>query len=131
MELEKVLENLEEVVGTELEKLAKKGDLNPAEIKSAMDAICLLDKIRKLDDEDDGEDGEYSERGSRSSYRRGSYARGRGRRYATRYDHYEHGESRHSINDRIVDKLERMMDDAGSEYERGVIASWIAKVAAE
>ncbi len=131
MELEKVLENLEESISSELEKLVKKGDLNPAEIKSASDAVCLLKEIRELNEESGEESGEYSERGGRSSYRRGSYAMGRGRRYATRYDHYEHGESRHSINDRIVDKLERMMDDASSEYERGVLAGWISKVASE
>lgn len=41
------------------------------------------------------------------------------------------GSSRHSINDRIVDQLERMMDSAGSEYERNVLSGWIAKVEAE
>lgn len=131
MELEKVLENLEDSIASELEKMTKKGDLNPTEVQNANEAICLLEKIRKFN-EDFDEDDEYSERsGNHSAYRRGSYARGRGRRYAARYDHYEHGESRHSINDRIVDKLERMMDDAGSEYERGILAGWIAKVAAE
>lgn len=132
MELEKVLESLEDIIATELDKIVKKGDLNPAELKNATDAVCLLDNIRRLDEDYGGEEDGYSERnGSRYSHMRGSYARGRGRRYATRYDHYEHGESRHSINDRIIDKLERMMDDAGSEYERGILASWIAKVAAE
>lgn len=131
MELERVLETLEESVSSELEKLAKKGELNATEIKNATDAVCLLEKIKKLNNDGDEDDEEYSERSGRSSYNRGSYARGRSRRYATRYDHYEHGESRHSINDRIVDKLERMMDDAGSEYERGILAGWISKVAAE
>lgn len=128
MELEKVLENLEESVSSELEKLIKKGELNPAEIKSATDAMCLLEKIKKYNEGfEDEEDDEYSERSGPSSYRRGSYARGRSRRYT----HYEHGASRHSINDRIVDKLERMMDDAGSEYERSVLSGWIARVESE
>ncbi len=132
MEIEKVLENLEDSISTELEKMVKKGDLTPTEVQNATDAVCLLEKIRKFNGEFDDEEDEYSERSdSPASYRRGSYARGRGRRYANRYEHYEHGESRHSINDRIIDRLERMMDDAGSEYERGILAGWIAKVAAE
>lgn len=132
MEIEKVLENLEDSISTELEKMVKKGDLTPTEVQNATDAVCLLEKIRKFNGELDDEEDEYSERsGSSASYRRGSYARGRGSRYANRYEHYERGESRHSINDRIIDRLERMMDDAGSEYERGILAGWIAKVAAE
>lgn len=132
MEIERVLENLEDTISTELEKMVKKGDLTPTEVQNAKEAVCLLEKIRKFNEDIDEDEDEYSERGgSYSSYRRGNYARGRGRRYSNRYERYDHGESRHSINDRIVDRLERMMDDAGSEYERGILAGWIAKVAAE
>ena len=123
MELEKVLENLEDSVSSELEKLAKKGELNPAEIKNATDALCLLAKIKMVED-GDYSDEEYSE--ADRSYR-GSYARGR----SYRNRRYSNGSSRHSINDRIVDQLERMMDSAGSEYERNVLSGWIAKVEAE
>lgn len=123
MELEKVLENLEDSVSSELEKLAKKGELNPAEIKNATDALCLLAKIKMVED-GDYSDEEYSE--TDHSYR-GSYARGR----SYRNRRYSNGSSRHSINDRIVDQLERMMDSAGSEYERNVLSGWIAKVEAE
>lgn len=123
MELEKVLENLEDSVSSELEKLAKKGELNPAEIKNATDALCLLAKIKMVED-GDYSDEEYSE--TDHAYR-GSYARGRS--YRSR--RYSNGSSRHSINDRIVDQLERMMDSAGSEYERNVLSGWIAKVEAE
>lgn len=123
MELEKVLENLEDSVSSELEKLAKKGELNPAEIKNATDALCLLAKIKMVED-GDYSDEEYSE--TDHAYR-GSYARGR----SYRNRRYSNGSSRHSINDRIVDQLERMMDSAGSEYERNVLSGWIAKVEAE
>lgn len=110
MELEKIMERLEETVGNELEKLVKKAELNPAEIKAATDAVCLLEKIKKLQNETEFS-GEYSER--RNS-RTGRYM--------------SNGYSRHSINDRIVDKLEKMMDEAGSDYERNVLAGWIARV---
>lgn len=116
MELDRSLEELESMVASEIDKLTKRPELNPAEIKSATDAVCLLEKIQKVKQVFD-EDDEYSER-------RGSYRSAR---------HYmmDRGYSRHSINDRIVDKLEHMMDDAGSEYERSVIASWIARVKSE
>ena len=123
MELEKVLEKLEESVTEELEKLVKKAELNPAEIKSATDAVCLLEKIQKVRN---GTDDFYSE----SYDRNGSYARGRSMRTG-RYVSNSPGYSRHSIHDRIVDNLEKMMDSAGSEYERNVLAGWIAKVESE
>lgn len=123
MELEKVLDRLEETVTTELEKLAKKPELNPADLKAATDALCFIEKIQKVQN---GMDDEYSE----SYDRHGSYRRGRSTTTG-RYVSNSNGYSRHSIHDRIVDKLERMMDDAGSDYERNVIAGWIAKVESE
>lgn len=123
MELEKVLEKLEESVTEELEKLVKKPELNPAEIKAATDALCLLEKIQKVQN---GMDESYSE----SYDRDGSYARGRGMRTG-HYVSNSNGYSRHSIRDRIVDNLEKMMDGAGSDYERNVLAGWIAKVESE
>lgn len=123
MELEKVLERLEETVTSELEKLVKKPELNPAEIKAATDALCLMEKIQKVQN---GMDGEYSE----SYHDGGSYRRGRSMRTG-RYVSNSNGYSRHSIHDRIVDNLEKMMDSASSEYERNVISGWIAKVESE
>ena len=120
MELEKVLDRLEETVTTELEKLAKKPELNPADLKAATDALCFIEKIQKVQN---GMDDEYSE----SYDRHGSYRRGRSMRTG-RYVSNSDGYSRHSIHDRIVDKLEQMMDDAKSKYERNVLSGWIAKV---
>lgn len=131
MELEKVLERLEESVSTELEKLAKKPELNPAEIKAACDACCLIEKIRKIqnggmDDEEYG----VLERSPDPYKMNGSYARSRSMRTG-RYVSNSNGYSRHSIRDRIVDNLEKMMDSASSDYERNVISGWIAKVESE
>jgi IS30 family transposase len=124
MEIEKVLERLEEAVTTELEKLVKKPELNAAEIKSATDALCLIEKIYKFKN---GEDDEYSE----SYDHNGSYRRGMRSMRTGRFVSNSNGYSRHSIKDRIVDKLERMMDDAGSDYERNVISGWINRVESE
>lgn len=116
MELYTVLNDLEKRVVKELEKMNDKGDLNPAELKTITDAVCLLEKIHKIQDESEFE---YSE--TRRSPSTGRYMSN---------GSYRRGYSGHSINDRIVDKLEHMMDEAGSDYERDVISRWIAKVEA-
>ena len=45
-----------------------------------------------------------------------------------RYMGDHRGYSGHSIKDRMVDRLESMMDEAHSDYERQAIAEWIAKI---
>lgn len=123
-ELYKQLEKLEEKVTKELEKINVKPDMSPTDLKAATDALCLVEKIVKIQN---GED-EYSE-GVHGSYR-GSYGRMRSPRTG-RYMSMDRGYSGHSIHDRMVDRLEQMMDEAGSEYERDVIASWIHKIESE
>ena len=44
---------------------------------------------------------------------------------------YDRGKSGHSIKDRMIDRLERMMDEAGSDYERGEIGKWIERLEVE
>ena len=43
-------------------------------------------------------------------------------------DSYDRGYSGHSIGDRAVDRLEKMMDDAGSEFERETIKRYISMI---
>lgn len=66
-----------------------------------------------------------------------SYARGRdpntGRYVSRDYGYsgrryYDRGYSGHSIGDRAIDCLERMMDEAGSEYERNTIKRYIEMI---
>lgn len=119
-ELEKVLDDLEDLVCNELKKISKKPELSPAELKNATDAMCLLIKMEELQNGTNYGDDEYAESP-------GSYSRSRSARTG-RYMSSHRGYSGHSIEDRIVDNLEHMMDDAGSEYERNVIHKWISKV---
>lgn len=122
-EIEKVLDELNDLVTSELKKIVKKADMTPVELKNATDAVCLLEKIEKL------QNGDMDEGYSESYYRGGSYRRGRSPRTG-RYvsmDPYE-GSSHHSIKDRVVDKLERMMDDAGSNYERDYLSGLIDRI---
>lgn len=120
----KVIGELEDLVIDELKKIVKKGDLSAAELKNATDSACLLMKLEEL------QNGDFEEEGYSESYDHGrSYRRGRSPR-SGRYVSMgmNEGVSRHSINDRIVDKLERMMDESGSDYERSVISGWIDRI---
>lgn len=127
MELEKTLDSLKELVAKELEKIEKKGDMNPAELKNATDAVCLLMKIEKLQNGGMMDEEEYSE----SPYYHYPYSGRRGRNARTgRYMSMNRGYSRHSIQDRMVAKLEQMMDETNSDYERETIEAWIAKLEA-
>ena len=115
-----------EVIMKELDNLFAKGSLTPAETDAAMKGMCLLEKI----DEYIGEPVEYSER------RRMSRDWGPGRHMDQRipYREYEitsYGDrggmrySGHSINDRVVEKLENLMDSAESDYEKKKIKEFI------
>lgn len=117
MEREKILEKIKDTVFEELEKLAKKTELNPAEIKAATDAACLLEKIDKLQNEMMDEEG-YSESSSYGeSHRRGrNHMNGR----------FMSMNSRHSVTDRAIAALERM--DTYSDYERNILSDLIKKI---
>ena len=118
----KIIDELEDLVVGEMKKMVKKGDLSAVELKNATDSACLLMKLEEL------QMGEFDDEGYSESYNHGrSYRRGRSPRNG-RYVSMSDGVSRHSINDRIVDKLEHMMDESGSEYERSVISGWIEKI---
>lgn len=130
MKLEKVLEELEDLIATELSKIVKKGELNPTELKNANDAMCLMDKVYDVYEkmgnlQNGGENPNYSERTVSMHY--GGYRNPMTGRHTNIYNR---GYSGHSIQDRMVDKLEHMMDEATSQYEKDTIAEWIEKLKA-
>ena len=109
-----VLEELKTLVETEIKKLTKKESLNPAEIDAATKAVCLIEKIDEI------QNGSYDDEG---------YSSRRGRNPMNgRYMSMRRGYSGHSIKDRMVSKLEAMMDEARSDYEREAIEEWIRKL---
>ncbi len=139
----KTLDELNDLIEEELKKMVKKGELSPSELEAANKAVCLMEKIIML------REGGYSDAMmSREQYMGdhsmrmgsydGSYERGRSPvtgRYVSRdgryYDSYDRGYSGHSIGDRAVDKLEKMMDEAGSDYERECIRKYISLIRSE
>lgn len=139
--MDKVLNDLKEMLEDELKKITKKNDISPAELDNATKAVCLIEKIRKLENPDYGEgyaEGYAEGRGympdprymyeDRSGMTNGSYARGRSPvtgRYISR------GYSGHSIKDRMIAKLEDMYDEAKTDHEKQTVDMWIKRLEGE
>lgn len=142
------MKKITQIVERELDQLSNKPSLSPSEVCAAKEAVGLLKDMKEYAEMDEGG---YSERGARrNSYGNNyGYAYGYapemyGNTYAYRYPmsmNYEnsYGDRRssrasggdysgHSIKDRMVDRLERMVDEAKSEYERQEIINEIAKI---
>lgn len=134
--MSETLEKLEKILEMELDKIAAKGTITPAELESATKAVCLMEKIKMVEDMDLG-----------SSYSRGnynSYRQGQSNRYYRNSNMYpgdyysqdrsydysmDRGYSGHSVRDRMIAQLEsNMMDNAQSESERRTIESLISQL---
>lgn len=124
------LMRLYELLGQELKRIVDKGSISPAELENAYKAVCLMEKI----DEMTGMDGGYSETGYSYDDHWRSGRRGRSPvtgRYISRNGRSmrgENGNSGHSIKDRMISRLEHMMDETDSDYERDEISSYIRKL---
>lgn len=132
--MEKRYESIMDLLEKEIDKIIKKGDITPVELESLYKCVCVIEKIKMM--EESGE--EYSD-GYSEAYGRYSmpywnqYEGGRSRtsgRYMSR-GRRGNGYSSHSIKDRMIDCLEKMMDEAGSEYERNTVSDWINRLEAE
>lgn len=130
-----LLTELEDKVIAELHRLTKKENITPSELEAMTKATCLLEKIVELKDGPDYSQ-DYSMRSYNSprmphSYYRsmddGSYERGRSS-VTGRYVSRDGGYSGHSIQDRMIDRLEHMMSEADSPYEKQVIEKWIHRL---
>lgn len=132
--------DIKEIAENELKKLVKKGDLSAAEMEAAKNALSTIVKATEVSDRKEMDE-EYSNRGySRSGdpYRRWeilSYGTQHMPRHSMMYPHEEHYEdsmrgrySRHSVKDRAISKIEGMMDEAGSDYEREKMKEIIRRI---
>lgn len=156
--LDKINDSLEDAIKPILGKGAA---MTPADLESLTKAVCILEKIKTIENGNSFDDG-YSEN---YSYRRGRSAiTGR---YVSRdampyHDDYHdggnsnrvyhdggasntyhagtnsrryydggsahNGYSGHSIKDRMIDRLERMFDEAQNEHERQTVNEWINRL---
>ena len=112
----------------ELGEIARKPEMGAGDLEiihKLTDTIKNLDKIEMLE-----EDGGYSQAGDweadmRGTYGRGSSYRGRKRDSMGRYSREGRGGrggySRHDAKDAMMEQMEMLMDQAGSEREREAI----------
>ena len=111
----------------ELDEIARKPEMGAGDLEiihKLTDTIKNLDKIEML------EDGGYSQAGDweadmRGTYGRGSSYRGRKRDSMGRYSRDGRGGrggySRHDAKEAMMEQMEMLMDQAGSEKEREAI----------
>lgn len=122
------MHELKEKLCDELDEIARKGELGAGDLEivhKLTDTIKNLDKIEMLED-----DGGYSQAGDweadmRGTYGRGSSYRGRKRDSMGRYSRdgrmMRGGYSRHDAKEAMMDQMEDLMAQAGSEKEREAI----------
>lgn len=135
MDKEKLMttvEDTKELILRELKSLNAKKDIAPNEWENFEHAVNILEKCVKICHMDkENEYMDYEERTGEArthhmpmdSY---NYMPHTGRRYSNgRFAPMRTG---HSINDRMIDRLERMYDEAQSDHEREVVGSWIDRI---
>lgn len=121
------MHELKEKLCDELDEIARKGELGAGDLEivhKLTDTIKNLDKIEMLEDGGYSQDGDWEMEG-RSSYNRGSSYRGRKRDSMGRYSREGRGGrggySRHDAKEAMMEQMEMLMDQAGSEREREAI----------
>ena len=132
------MHELKEKLCEELDEIARKPEMGAGDLEiihKLTDTIKNLDKIEML------EDGGYSQAGYRdggSSYNRGSSYANRGKHYVR--GHYSRegysnegrgsrgGYSRHDAKEAMMEQMEMLMEQAGSEREREAIRRCISQL---
>ena len=122
------MDKLRDKLCDELDEIARKPEMGAGDLEiihKLTDTIKNLGKIEMLE-----EDGGYSQAGDweadmRGTYGRGSSYRGRKRDSMGRYSREGRGGrggySRHDAKDAMMEQMEMLMDQAGSEREREAI----------
>lgn len=135
-------EVLEKDLRKEIKRIVDAGTLNPTDVKTVTDAVCLMLKSLELEDRVEGKeytDSSYAPMRSPSTgryvsrdtdpYMMDSHTYNSYRmpmpHSRTRYDM---GYSGHSTKDRMVARLEDMMGEAKNEYEMNMIRDAISKI---
>lgn len=132
------MHELKEKLCEELDEIARKPEMGAGDLEiihKLTDTIKNLDKIEML------EDGGYSQAGYRdggSSYNRGSSYANRGKHYVRGHysrDGYSNegrgsrgGYSRHDAKEAMMEQMEMLMEQAGSEREREAIRRCISQL---
>ena len=129
--LEKFNHILENDLGHELDNIIAAGTIDPTEVKTVTDAVCLMLKTKEYEEWLDGKDWDSSYRRGRSPMTGRYVSRNRGPMHddmTYNMDMYDLDYSGHSIKDRMIAKLESMMDMAKTDYERQEVKSAINRI---
>ena len=130
--LEKFDHILEKDLEQKLDDIIAAGTITPTDVKVVSDAVCLMLKSKEYEEWlHNGEDSGSSYRRDRSPVTGRYVSRRMDMRYPDRpytMDMYDHEYSGHSIKDRMVAKLEGMVDMAKSDYERQEVLEAIRKI---
>lgn len=133
MEKEKLMNTVDEAkeqVLREIKMFTNKKDVAPNEWENFERAMSILEKcvhICHMEEENDYMQFEERSGGAMTHHMPlDSYNYRTGRRYSD--GRFAPKRSGHSINDRIIDRLERMYDEAQTDHEREVLGAWIDKV---
>ena len=144
---DKILTKAREAIEEHMQMIVRKnGNMTPPDVEILTKDLCALEIITRIENsgmEDEGfsESNSYRRGRSRTTGRftsrdshdgsgnSGGYYDGGGSGNSSRsYDGSGNsGYSGHSIHDRMIDQLERMMNDAQSDYERQQIREFIRK----
>lgn len=112
------LKELKEKFHDELEKIARKSEMSAGDLETVhklTDTIKNIDKICMLEDDGYSGDGEWEAYGKGNSYA------GRRRDSMGRY-------SRDGGKEKMISRLESMMDDSDSEKTRSAIRKCISEI---
>lgn len=133
------MHELKEKLCEELDEIARKPEMGAGDLEiihKLTDTIKNLDKIEMLEDGGYSQEG-YSREGS-NSYARGSSYANRGKHYVR--GHYSRdgysmegrgnrgGYSRHDAKEAMMEQMEMLMEQAGSEREREAIRRCISQL---
>lgn len=114
-----------DLLDSEINKIVKRGTINPSELEAADKAVCLLIKI---DNHLDGnEDSMASGEWGYSHMPRFNRSYGTNDNRAMNLS-YKRSMSGHSIKDRMIARLEGMYDEAQTDHERQMIEAEIHKI---
>ena len=107
--MDNILDNIREAVEGAIKPILKRSDtMTPVDLEILTKAVCIIETVKRCQCH-------YGDNNSVSD------SNGYSRRYYNGY-------SGHSIQDRMIDKLERMMDEAQTEHERQTVQTWINRL---
>lgn len=140
----KIIEKTREALEEHIQMIIRKGaNMSPPDIDFLSKDLCAIETLKRIEGNDGYSEGSYARgRGANGQYVSrdgGSNASGhyrdagsyRGGGNSGRYydgDSGNSGYSGHSIQDRMVDQLERMYDEAKTEHEKQTVKEWINRL---